>query len=123
VFIGNAAHTIHPVGGQGYNLGLRDVAALAEVVAEAVREGNDIGGSRVTDAYEGWRKPDYAKVLAVTDGLARVFSSVLGPLVSARNLGLMGIDLLPQARHLFARQFMGLLGKQPRLARGLKLTA
>jgi 2-octaprenyl-6-methoxyphenol hydroxylase len=123
VFVGNAAHTIHPVGGQGYNLGLRDVAALAEVLAEAVRSGGDVGGSAVIDAYVAWRKPDYARVLALTDGMARTFSSALRPLVSARNLGLLGIDLLPQAKHLFARQFMGLTGKQPRLARGLRLTA
>jgi len=123
LFIGNAAHTIHPVGGQGYNLGLRDVAALAEVLADAVRTYNDVGGPTVSDAYVAWRQPDYTRVLALTDGLARGFSSGIVPLAAARGLGLLAIELVPGARGLFARQFMGFTGKQPRLARGLRLTA
>jgi 2-octaprenyl-6-methoxyphenol hydroxylase len=119
VFIGNAAHTIHPVGGQGFNLGLRDVAALAEVLAEAVRQGEDVGRDTVLARYAKWRRPDYLRVLAFTDGLARTFSSRLPPVALARDLGLLGMDLLPGAKHLFAAQAMGLLGKQPRLARGL----
>jgi len=119
VFIGNAAHAIHPVGGQGFNLGLRDVAALAEVLADAVQRGEDVGAGTVLERYARWRRPDYLRALAFTDGLARLFSSRFPPLALARDLGLLGMDLLPGAKHLFAAQAMGLLGKQPRLARGL----
>lgn len=121
VFIGNAAHALHPVGGQGFNLGLRDVAALAEVLADAVRRGEDVGAGAVLERYAQWRRPDYLRVLAFTDGLARAFSSRCPPLALARDLGLVGMDLLPGAKRLFAAQAMGLLGKQPRLARGLAI--
>ncbi|MFA5529729.1 MAG: 2-octaprenyl-6-methoxyphenyl hydroxylase [Thiohalomonadaceae bacterium] len=121
VFIGNAAHAIHPVGGQGFNLGLRDVAALAEVLADAVHRGEDVGARAVLDRYAKWRQPDYLRTLAFTDGLARTFSSSFPPLALARDLALLGMDLLPGAKRLFAAQAMGLLGKQPRLARGLAI--
>ncbi len=121
-FIGNAAHTIHPVGGQGFNLGLRDVAALAEVLAEALRGGEDIGALETLKGYADWRRPDYYKVMGFTDGLARGFSSRLAPLVKARTLGMLALDLLPPARRLFTRQAMGNSGRLPRLARGVPLT-
>ncbi len=120
-FIGNAAHTIHPVGGQGFNLGLRDVAALAEVLVEALRRGDDIGVLDTLRGYADWRRPDYYKVMGFTDGLARGFSSRLAPLVKARNLGMLVLDLLPPARRLFTRQAMGNTGRLPRLARGVPL--
>src|SRR5690606_16184362 len=88
VFIGNAAHAIHPVGGQGFNLGLRDVAALAEVLADAVQRGEDVGAGAVLERYAKWRRPDYLRVLAFTDGLARTFSSRFPHLALARDLGL-----------------------------------
>ena len=122
VFIGNAAHTIHPVAGQGFNLGLRDVAALAEVLAGAVAAGRDPGGMEVLGGYAAWRRPDYLRVMGMTDSLARLFSNRLPLLRAARNLGLLGMDLLPGARHRLARQAMGLTGRLPRLARGLPLT-
>lgn len=118
-FIGNAAHAIHPVGGQGFNLGLRDVAALAEVIADAVAAGEDIGTMAALRPYVAWRRPDYLRVAAFTDGLVRLFSNRLPPLRLARNFGLLGMDILPPAKHLFARQAMGLTGKLPRLACGL----
>jgi 2-octaprenyl-6-methoxyphenol hydroxylase len=121
VFIGNAAHTIHPVGGQGYNLGLRDVAALGEVLADAAKQGEDPGAPSLLDAYARWRKPDHMKVLSMTDGLARLFSNALEPLALVRTAGLIGMDLLPPLKHLFARQAMGFADRQPRLARGLPL--
>ncbi len=121
VFIGNAAHTIHPVAGQGFNLGLRDVAALAEVIAGAVAEGGDPGRLATLQGYADWRRPDYLRVLGMTDGLARTFSNRFAPLAVARNVGMVALDLFPGARHLLARQAMGLVGRQPRLALGLPL--
>lgn len=121
-FIGNAAHLIHPVGGQGFNLGLRDVAVLAEVLVEAAREGRDPGAAETLQGYARWRRPDYIRVMGFTDSLVRTFSSDLRPLVVARNLGMVALDLLPPARRLFTRQAMGLNGRQPRLALGLPLT-
>jgi 2-octaprenyl-6-methoxyphenol hydroxylase len=97
------------------------VAALAEVLAQAIQQGQDPGAAAVLDGYAQWRKPDYMKVLPMTDGLARLFSTVLEPVAAVRNVGLIGMDLLPPLKHLFARQTMGLLGRQPRLARGLPL--
>jgi len=122
-FIGNAAHLIHPVGGQGFNLGLRDVAVLAEVLVQAAREGADPGRLETLNSYAAWRRPDYLRVMGFTDGLARTFSSDFRPLVVARNLGMVAMDLLPPARRLFTRQAMGVNGRQPRLALGLPLAS
>ena len=125
VLIGNAAHTLHPVAGQGFNLGLRDVAALAEVLADAARAGSDPGGTAVLDAYRRQRGRDQADAALVTDALARLFVNPWGPLRFARDLGLVGLDLVPGARRLLARRFMGVStdagGRQPRLSRGLSL--
>lgn len=120
-FIGNAAHTIHPVAGQGFNLGLRDVAALAEVLADAAAAGKDCGAMDTLQAYADWRRADYLKVMGMTDGLARMFSNRFAPIAMARNLGMVMMDLVPPARHLLARQAMGLTGRLPRLARGVPL--
>ena len=119
--IGNAAHTLHPIAGQGFNLGLRDVAALAEVVMEAKRAGQDIGDESVLRRYADWRKGDHRRVIAFTDGLTRVFTSSFPPIALARNLGMLTLDLCPPAKRLFARLTMGRAGKLPRLARGLGL--
>jgi 2-octaprenyl-6-methoxyphenol hydroxylase len=121
VLIGNAAHTLHPVAGQGLNLGLRDVAALAEVLVAARRVGDDLGGTAALAAYRDWRRRDQAEVAATTDLLARLFVGGWPPLRAARDLGLLGIELVPGLRHLLARRFMGRAGRQTRLARGLPL--
>lgn len=122
VLIGNAAHTLHPVTGQGFNLGLRDVAALAEELAVARRAGGDPGGPAVLQAYQAWRRRDQATVAATTDLLARLFLDQAPPLRLARDLGLLGVELAPSGpRHLLARLFMGRMGRQTRLARGLPL--
>jgi 2-octaprenyl-6-methoxyphenol hydroxylase len=125
VLIGNAAHTLHPVAGQGFNLGLRDVAALADVLVGAARAGSDPGGTAVLDAYRRQRGRDQADAALVTDALARLFVNPWGPLRLARDLGLVGLDLVPGARRLLARRFMGIStdagGRQPRLSRGLSL--
>ncbi len=117
--IGNAAHALHPVAGQGFNLGLRDVAALAEVLAGAVRDGDDPGGPPVLEAYERWRREDHERVITLTDSLVRLFTNPLGPVKAARGLALLGLDLLPAAKAGFVRQTTGLAGRLPRLARGL----
>jgi len=119
--IGNAVHSVHPVTGQGYNLGIRDVATLAEVLADTSKAKGDPGGMAALQRYADWRQPDHETVASLTDTLARLFANPWGPLAHTRNLGLIGLDLLPGIKHLVARQFMGLGGKLPRLARGLPL--
>lgn len=119
--IGNAAHTLHPVAGQGFNLGIRDVAALAELLVAAAAQGGDPGAMSVLRRYAAWRQRDHRAVIAFTDGLARVFSNPLPPVGWLRDLGLLGVDLLPPVKHALARRTMGLAGRLPRLARGLPL--
>jgi 2-octaprenyl-6-methoxyphenol hydroxylase len=119
VLIGNAAHTVHPVAGQGFNLGLRDVAALVEVLGAAVAGGEDIGAAPVLRRYADWRARDTRSIQTFTDSLVQVFSNDLGPLAAARNLGLLAVDLLPPAKRALLRLSMGLAGRLPRLARGL----
>jgi 2-octaprenyl-6-methoxyphenol hydroxylase len=119
--IGNAAHTLHPVAGQGFNLGLRDVAVLAEVVSDAAAAGRDIGDSEVLQTYARWRRRDHQKMIAFTDGLARVFANPLAPLRALRNAGLLTVDVVPPLKHMLTRHTMGLAGRLPRLARGLPL--
>lgn len=119
--IGNAAHTLHPIAGQGFNLGLRDVAALVDVLLDAQRGGQDIGGLAVLNRYADWRRADHRRVIAFTDGLTRVFASPLPPVALVRDLGMLALDLLPPAKHLFACLTMGKAGRLSRLARGLEL--
>lgn len=121
VLIGNAAHTVHPVAGQGFNLGLRDVAALAQVLAEALQGGEDLGDLKVLQRYLDWRRRDNFAVSAFTDGLVRLFSNDFLPLSLARNVGLVAVDLLPPLKRRLLRLSMGLAGRLPRLARGLPL--
>ncbi|WJW75877.1 2-octaprenyl-6-methoxyphenyl hydroxylase [Thiohalobacter sp. IOR34] len=119
--IGNAAHTLHPIAGQGFNLGLRDVAALAEVIVDAVRAGEDPGALQVLDRYAGWRAADQRRVMAFTELLLRLFGNPLPPVAWARDLGLLAFDLLPPLKRQFGRLAMGRAGRLPRLARGLEL--
>ena len=119
--VGNAAHTLHPIAGQGFNLGIRDVAALAEVVQEAHRDGLDIGSQQVLQQYHRWRHKDQQVVALATDGLVRLFSNPLRPVKLARNLGMLALDGLPMVRHQLALGAMGVNGRLPRLARGLDL--
>lgn len=119
--IGNAAHTLHPIAGQGFNLGVRDVAVFAQVLVDAVSAGQDIGELDVLNDYADWRRRDHRLVTILTDALVRVFSTNFAPLISARNLGLIALDRLPFFKDVFIRQGMGLQGRQPRLARELPL--
>ena len=116
--IGDAAHTIHPIAGQGLNLGLRDVAALAEVAVDDRRLGLDHGGLTTLERYERWRRPDNVSLMAVTDGLNRLFSNDIGPVRLARDVGLAAVERLPGLKRLFMRHAMGTVGDLPRLLRG-----
>ncbi|MEW8322800.1 MAG: 2-octaprenyl-6-methoxyphenyl hydroxylase [Candidatus Thiodiazotropha taylori] len=119
--IGNAAHAIHPVTGQGFNLGLRDVAGLADLLVEAAKHGRDPGDLELLNEYRQWRERDQNRVAAITDSLARLFANPFGPLRLMRNLGLVGLDLMPGLKHQVARQFMGLNGRLSKLGRGVSL--
>ena len=119
--VGNAVHTLHPIAGQGFNLGARDVAVLAEVLVDAVSAGEDPGSLQVLQRYADWRARDHRNVTVFTDGLARLFSLPLPALGVARSAGMLAFDLLPPAKRLLTRMTMGRSGRIPRLARGLPL--
>lgn len=119
--VGDAAHGIHPIAGQGLNLGLRDVAALAECLVDARRLGLDLGTADVLARYQRWRRLDNLMLIAATDGLNRLFSNDLGPLRLARDLGLAAVDRLPGLKRVFMRHAMGLVGDLPRLIQGQRL--
>ena len=116
--VGDAAHAIHPIAGQGLNLGLRDVAVLAEVLADAKRAGRDIGSAEVLVRYEHWRRFDAFALIAATDGLNRLFSNDIGPIRLVRDFGLAAVNRMPALKRLFMRHAMGLVGELPRLMRG-----
>ena len=123
VIIGNAAQGLHPVAGMGFNLGLRDVASLAELIAErAGLENSDAGSLGLLAEYDAWRASDRGGVIAFTDGLVRMFSSPLGSVRRLRNLGLLAFDLLPPAKAALSRLSTGGSGRVPKLARGVTLT-
>jgi 2-octaprenyl-6-methoxyphenol hydroxylase len=119
--IGEAAHVIHPIAGQGLNVGIRDVAALAEAVIDARRLGLDIGADRVLERYQRWRRLDAVLLAGVTDGLNRLFSNTIPPVRLARDLGLAAVNRLPPLKRLLMQHAMGTLGDRPRLARGERL--
>jgi 2-octaprenyl-6-methoxyphenol hydroxylase len=121
VLIGNAAHALHPIGGQGFNLGLRDIATLAQLLADARRAGSDLGSSTLLDQYTRWRSADQQRVVRFTDTLVRVFESPSAPLAAVRPLGFLATTLCPPLKHSIAKSAMGLSGRLPRLARGLPL--
>ncbi len=126
VLIGDAALRLHPVAGQGFNLALRDVATLAEVVADAQSAAPagaqaDVGAASVLERYAAWRAADRQRVSSFTHGLIQLFGDAAPGMGLGRGLGLMAFDLLPGAKELLARQTMGKAGRLPRLARGLRL--
>jgi 2-octaprenyl-6-methoxyphenol hydroxylase len=116
--IGDAAHVIHPIAGQGLNLGLRDVAALAEAIVDAARLGLDPGGPDVLERYQRWRRFDTAAMGVTTDGLNRLFSNRSDALRLLRGVGLGLVDRVPALKGLFIREAAGLTGDVPKLLRG-----
>jgi 2-octaprenyl-6-methoxyphenol hydroxylase len=123
VLVGNAAHGLHPVAAQGFNLGMRDVAALCDCIADA-RSANpsaDLGDPDLLARYAQWRRNDQGKLVRLTDGIVRLFGSSSPPLKAARNIGMLGFDLIPGVRSVFAKHMMGLAGRLPRLSRGVPL--
>lgn len=121
VLVGDAAHAIHPVAGQGFNLGVRDVAALAEALVDGHRLGLDLGSLAVLENYARWRRFDNLLLTGFTDGLVRLFSNDLPPLRLARDLGFFAFNLTKPLKHMAMRHAMGVVGNLPRLVRGLPL--
>ena len=116
--IGDAAHIIHPIAGQGLNMGLRDVAALAEAVADAARLGLDIGAPDVLERYQRWRRFDTMTMGAATDGLNRLFSNNSDVLRLARDVGLGLVERMPALKRMFIREAAGFTGEVPKLLKG-----
>jgi 2-octaprenyl-6-methoxyphenol hydroxylase len=137
VIIGNAAQSLHPVAGMGFNLGLRDVASLAELIAEHRGAGHayaghayagrayagraDSGDAGMLAEYDAWRAADRGGIIGFTDGLVRVFSNPLGLVQRLRNVGLLAFDMLPPAKAALSRLSTGAAGRVPKLARGVPL--
>jgi 2-octaprenyl-6-methoxyphenol hydroxylase len=120
--VGNAAQGLHPIAGQGFNLGLRDAMSLAEVIADRRVTGTtDAGDAGLLQDYADWRATDRRRIVAFTDGLVRVFSNPFGALRGLRSLGLLAFDLLPPAKSALARLSVGAAERVPRLARGVPL--
>ena len=119
VMIGNAAQMLHPVAGQGFNLGLRDAVTLAEVLADARQD--DPGAPDTLARFAEWRRADRDAIIGFTDGLVKLFGSRIGPVRIARGLGLVLFDLSPTAKSAMSKLSLGFAGKLPRLSRGLPL--
>jgi 2-octaprenyl-6-methoxyphenol hydroxylase len=118
VLVGDAAHGLHPIAGQGYNLGVRDIAALVEVLIDTKRLGLDIGAADTLERYARWRRADNFTMVAATDLLNRLFSNDIKPIRLVRDIGLAAVNRVPPLRRFFVRHAMGLVGDLPKLIRG-----
>lgn len=121
ILLGNAAHTLHPIAGQGFNLGLRDASALAQVIADAVQQKLALNTKEILHNYLSWRSPDQKRTTRFTDNIISLFTLDLLPLNLARNSGLITLDITPQLKRLFARHAMGYYGRMSQLAVGNEL--
>ncbi|MGD9294011.1 MAG: FAD-dependent monooxygenase, partial [Roseobacter sp.] len=119
--VGDAAHGIHPIAGQGLNAGIRDIAALAEVLADAARRGEDIGAGAVLARYQEWRRFDNTTLAVATDAFNRLFSNDNPLLRGMRDIGMGIVGHLPALRRAFIREAAGLTGDLPRLLKGQRL--
>jgi 2-octaprenyl-6-methoxyphenol hydroxylase len=119
--VGDAAHGLHPIHAQGWNLGVRDIAALAEVLVDGHRARLDLGGGEVLQRYQRWRESDARLTFGLTDGLNRLFSTDLLPAALLRQAGLTILDQIAPLKHVAMRRGMGLTGDLPKLARGVAL--
>jgi 2-octaprenyl-6-methoxyphenol hydroxylase len=122
--VGNAAQTLHPIAGQGFNLGLRDAASLAEVLADGraqQKDAFDPGDGLWLERYREWRVADRTNIVRFTDGLVRLFSQPLGPIKALRDVGMLAFDLLPAAKGALSQLSLGAAGRIPKLARGASL--
>jgi len=119
--VGDSAHAIHPIAGQGLNMGFRDVAAFAECIVEQRRLGLDVGSPEVLTRYERWRRLDNTTLVGATDGLNRLFANDLPPVRLARDLGLSAVDRMDPLKRVFMRHAMGMVGELPRLLRAQPL--
>jgi 2-octaprenyl-6-methoxyphenol hydroxylase len=121
VLLGNAAQALHPVAGQGFNLGLRDAADLAELLTEVTRAGGDVGEAAVLQRYAAQRAADRDGVVRFTDALVRVFADRRPGVGVLRDLGLLAFDLLPPAKRMLGRVSLGFGGRRSALTRGVPL--
>lgn len=119
--VGDAAHVVHPIAGQGLNLGLKDVAALAEAVIDAIRLGLDHGGDDVLERYQSWRRFDTASMVAMTDGLNRLFSNDIAPIRALRDFGLGLVDRAGPIKSALIRTASGISASGPKLLSGLPI--
>ncbi|KAF3981107.1 MAG: 2-octaprenyl-6-methoxyphenyl hydroxylase [Methylococcales symbiont of Hymedesmia sp. n. MRB-2018] len=115
VIIGNAVHQLHPVAGQGFNLGMRDVVQLAEMLVEQQQKKADIGGASFLQRYVELREKDHKQTIQFTDGLVKIFSTDWLPLAAARSISLTVLDHIPFAKSMLAKHAMGLAGRLPRI--------
>lgn len=118
VLVGDTARGIHPIAGQGWNLAVRDITAIAEIIVDRLRLGLDPGAPEALERYATWRSFDSLALVAVTDGINRLFANDILPLRLAREAGLALVDRIPPAKKFFMRHAMGLVGDLPRLMRG-----
>ena len=121
VLIGDSAHSIHPIAGQGFNQGLRDVATIAEVITQAKRRGEDIGANDVLERYQNWRRFDSTALSKSTDLFNSLFSNSNSYYRLSRGLGMSFINNTPVLRKFFMQEAAGLNGDQPRLLLGQQL--
>ena len=121
VLVGDTARGIHPIAGQGWNIALRDVGTVAEILIDQKRLGLDPGDQLSLEKYESWRRFDSLALVAITDGINRLFANGLGPLRLMREAGLATVEKVPMAKNFFMRHAMGMVGDLPRLMRGQSL--